>query len=45
MKELTPPPGTPDPVPVKTDLRLGHRCYKDAAKAPVVETTDEGDAR
>ena len=45
MKELTPPPGDPDPVPVKTDVWVGHRCYKDAAKASVTETTDEGDAR
>jgi hypothetical protein len=45
MKELTPPPGAPNPVPVKTDLRIGHRCYRNAAQVPTVETTDEGDAR
>jgi hypothetical protein len=45
MKELTPPPGAPDPIPVKTDLWLDHRCYKDAAQTPVVETTDEDDER
>ena len=44
MKELTPPPGQPAPVPQKINL-WPHRCYKDVAEEPDVETTDEGDDR
>jgi hypothetical protein len=44
MKEVTPPPGSPDPVATKVSL-WKHHCYSDNAEAPAVESTDEGDAR
>ena len=46
MKEMTPRPGAPDPIPEKINLWT-HRCYKDVDAEPEVESTGdgEGDAR
>ena len=43
MKEQTPPPGAPNPVPEKINLWT-HRCYKNEGAEPAVQATD-GDAR
>ena len=44
MKEMTPPPGAPDPIPEKINLWT-HRCYKDVDAEGADESTDDGDER
>jgi hypothetical protein len=40
MEELTPPPGSPDPVPEKKNL-WAHRCYKDVGAESGTKTTSD----